>query len=227
MQMPVRVVYQVGMDFVGEDQYVVLHAQFADARQFFPGEDAPGRIVRIRHQQRFRSGQLAVQIVEVDDEPSVRRLYQRIFENAPSVETGLPRERMIHRRLDYDSVSFRCECPERENDPRYDPRREVEPLAAQLPTSVPFDPADDGVPIGVRPVGIAQNGMFRPLAYRFRDLGRCGEVHIGDPERNDVVPAENLVPQVEFFARSAFPAYFLVKIVFHMQSNRLQIYGKL
>ena len=36
-----------------------------------------------------------VQIVEVDDEPSVRRLYQRIFENAPSVETGLPRERMI------------------------------------------------------------------------------------------------------------------------------------
>lgn len=146
MQMPVRVVYQVGMDFVGEDQYVVLHAQFADARQFFPGEDAPGRIVRIRHQQRFRSGQLAVQIVEVDDEPSVRRLYQRIFENAPSVETGLPRERMIHRRLDYDSVSFRCECPERENDPRYDPRREVEPLAAQLPASVPFDPADDGVP---------------------------------------------------------------------------------
>ena len=163
MQMPVRVVYQVGMDFVGEDQYVVLHAQFADARQFFPGEDAPGRIVRIRHQQRFRSGQLAVQIVEVDDEPSVRRLYQRIFENAPSVETGLPRERMIHRRLDYDSVSFRCECPERENDPRYDSRREVEPLAAQLPASVPFDPADDGVPIGVRPVGIAQNGMFRPL----------------------------------------------------------------
>lgn len=138
-------------------------------------EDAPGRIVRIRHQQRFRSGQLAVQIVEVDDEPSVRRLYQRIFENAPSVETGLPRERMIYRRLDYDSVSFRCECPERENDPRYDPRREVEPLAAQLPASVPFDPADDGVPIGVRPVGIAQNGMFRPLAYRFRDLGRCGE----------------------------------------------------
>ena len=53
--------------------------------------------------------------------------------------------------------------------------------------------------------------MFRPLAYRFRDLGRCGEVHIGDPERNDVVPAENLVPQVEFFANSIplviFPFY--------------------
>lgn len=212
------------MNLVRQDHHVVLHAQFADARKLLGRIDASRRIVRVRHQENLRPGELAVEVVEVDPETAVGTLQQRVVDDHPVVESRLPRERMVDRRLDHHPVALLRESTQRENDSGDHARSEVDPLLFHFPTAVTPHPVDHRPEITVRTKGISVNRMPGPADDRFGNgLGHC-KIHIGDPHRNHVRAPEHLVPRVELFAVGRLAGNDFIEIVIHTQLNRSQSY---
>lgn len=141
MNVLMRFVNKVAMNLVRQDHHVVLHAQLADARKLFGRIDPSRRIVRVRHQENLRPGELTIEVVEVDPETAVGTLRQRIVDDHPVVEPRLPRERMVDRRLDHHPVALLRESAQRENDSGDHTRSEVDPLLFHFPTAVTPPPS--------------------------------------------------------------------------------------
>ena len=64
--------HQVGMDFIGDDGYIVPAAEFADPEQLIAGENPAGRVVGIAEEKCACFGEFAIEILEIDLETTSR-----------------------------------------------------------------------------------------------------------------------------------------------------------
>ena len=192
----------------------MLHAQLADADQLLARKNTARRVVRIRHQKDFRTGKFSVEIFEIDLEAPLHFTH-RIVHHHSVIEAYLSRKRMVNRRLDHDPVPRRGESTQCKNNPRHDTGCKVEPLPLDFPSAATFDPADDGIPILIAAIGIAQDRMFGPFTDRIQDCRRRSEFHIGHPQRNDIAAPVKPLPRIQLLAIRSLAGDYLVKIVFH------------
>ena len=202
--MAVGLIDQIAMNLIRKDQHIVFDTQLADTGQLLPGEYASCRVVRVAQQQHLGIGQFLIQIVEIDLVMSVH-LTQRVIHHDTIVQTDLSGKRMIDRGLDHDAVSRLSKGPHRINDTRYHTGGKVEPFSLDFPSAVPIDPANDGLPVAVTAVGVAQNRVFGTFANGFCHSGWCCKIHIGYPHGNHIGPAENLFTEIHLFTVGPFP----------------------
>ena len=221
MQMFVRTIDQVGMDFVGQNQHVVFDTQLADAGQLFPREYPSGRVVGIGHQKDFGLCEFAIEVFEVDlvmipDQPN------RIVEHGAVVEAGLAGKGMVNRRLDHHAVAGLGEGSEGQHQTGHDSRYELQPGWIDFPAIPTIHPLDDRLPIGVAAVGIAQDRVLQAAGDGFQNRWRRGKIHIGHPHGNHITTAENALTEIVFFTKSALSGDHCIEIVFHGRINGIQ-----
>ena len=123
---------------------------------------------------------------------------------------------MIHRRLDDHLVALLREAMQGEGDAFHDARHVAKPLPLDLPVMLVVHPVDNALVIFVRGVGVAKHLMLTPFTDRLDDKVGRAEVHVGHPERHQVLLSESGLQLVHFHAAGASPVDDLIKVVvFH------------
>src|SRR5690606_16832201 len=105
--MPVSGIYEVGVDFVGNDRHAVGRAQLTDAQQLFAGPHPSHRIVRVAEQKQScrRISQFRLQICKVDPITAIAIL-EVIGRHTATAMGDRIKKMVVYRRLDDDFVAF-------------------------------------------------------------------------------------------------------------------------
>ncbi|MPM98115.1 hypothetical protein SDC9_145296 [bioreactor metagenome] len=142
-------------------------------------------------------------------------IFKRVFgDDAPSF-ADRPVERHINGRLDYYLVAGLSESHHREGESGDDARSPAHRLAAEFPAVVFPLPGADRVAQRVGDHRVAKRALVDLLMDRLQHLGRRGEIHIGDPHRQQIAAAEIILESVPFFAVGTSSVHVFIEIVFH------------
>jgi len=203
------------VDLVRDEDDVPADADFAQPLDFAARPDPADRIVWIAEdEQTGLRIDFLFQVLEIHDPPAVVAA-QGVANEASAVVFDGRVEWVIDGRLDDDAVARPGERLNTEVDRRNDAGRFRQPLAPDVPSMAVPQPADDGIRIGRRRTGIAENRMFRPLSNGFGHGRRTGEIHVGDPHRNDVLQPVSAFADIPLQGSGVPPVGSGVKIVFH------------
>ena len=105
---------------------------------------------------------------------------------------------------------------QREGDALHDARHVAEPFPLYLPVMLIVYPVDNTLIIFVRGVGIAEHLVLTALTNRLDDEVGGTEVHVGYPERHQVLLPENGFQLIHFHTAGAPSVNDLIKVVvFH------------
>ena len=98
---------KVAVDFIGDNDDMVVQAKLSDAGQLFPGKSPHGGVMGIGEEEKLGSGmfQLAFQILKVNLLFSVSVLYQRVGNELAAVVFDNSRKRRVYRGLDDDLIA--------------------------------------------------------------------------------------------------------------------------
>ena len=199
----VAIEHQVAEDLVREDDYSILVGQPRHLAQHVDRPGDAGGVVGVAQHQHARMLVLedALQPLEVHAIEARLVGQQGVVDHHAPVARNHVLEGMVDGLLDDDLVAWPGEEVHRQTEARDDAchkgdlvAREVEAVAAALPV-------DDRLPIGIVGAGVAIDGVIgQPPHQRLGDLGADGKIHVGYPQRQQVVAPVVLFEYFNFFA---------------------------
>lgn len=206
----------VGVDLVGDHHHAVRRAQRGQAteRRGVP-RDARG-VVGVGEQQQAASarGEQPLEPLEVHL-ITLRRLAQRVPHHLAVVGARQQVEGVIDGRLHDDSVARAGETVDDQTDALDDAGDVGEPLGPDLPAVAPPLPCDDRGAVALGLDRVAEDRVAEPAAQRLdHEVGRL-EIHVGDPHRQQVLPAVVRAQSVELHGAAAAPLHGFVEVVVH------------
>ena len=180
--------YEIAVDLVGDDENAVLQADITDPLQLLPCPYAADRIVRTAEQIELYAAadDLLFQIRKIDlIAASVEG--QRAVDQSASEAFDQIAEGIIDGTVDEDAVAFFRKGTDR--------RGEGEDHAGSLDYPVRVDGKSE---VGVKPRGeclkvavvgsaVSEDSVFCPGMKRPDDRIRYAKIHIGDPERQELI----------------------------------------
>ena len=155
----------------------------------------------------------SLEIVKIHRIASVRIFNQRIIDHFPVIAFRHKTERMIDRRLDDDLVVRLEESIDYQTYALYDTRDVSKPFAFCLPAVMGQDPLLHRRPVISWLNRIAENRVLKPLAEGLHDERRRLEIHIRNPERDEVRVTVAFPQSIGLQGSGAAPFDNLVKIV--------------
>ena len=173
---------QFAMDLVRNHEYPVPQADVADTPQLFRRPDPSDRVMRVAQQQqlRFRIGGFRFEIVEID-RIAVVPVNEAIGRHFASVVADRRVETVVGRGLDDHPVARNRQGFDDRRQRRNDAARIDDPPGIHLPAVTVLEPPHDGIVIGLRHFGIAENPVRHAPLQGF-DNGWSGtEVHVRHP----------------------------------------------
>ena len=179
------------MDLVADDEEVALDGDPAEGLELRSRPDAPRRIVgAAEDEQPSRSVDPGPQVVEVHRvAPAVEA--EGVADDPAAVVLDGVIEGVIDGRLDDDRVAGAGEGPDDIVQGRHDPGGHGDPVLLDRPAVSPTHPADGGLEERGRREGVSEDAVFDPPPQGF-DHGRRGlEVHVGHPQGDGVLDAED------------------------------------
>lgn len=114
-----------------------------------------------------------------------------------------------------DGVSRLSEAGNKESYARNNAGNEVEPLGMYAPTIAALLPGYDGGGPLWGAHGVTQDLVLETMTQGVEDEGRGGKVHIGHPERKEVVPTPYAGDGVDLQSIGTATVDDLVKVVLH------------
>ena len=150
-------------------------------------EDAPDGIVRVAEQERARARAERVREgVEIHRVPAAGAGRERVLLAREAVVAGGAQDRRIDRRLHEQALAGRGERAQREVEAGDHSRQRHHRVRAHAPAVALGHPlGHDLVQLGLLHE-VAEEALLDARAQRLHDGRRRGEVHVGDPERQDV-----------------------------------------
>ena len=212
---------EVGVDLVADHQDVAFQAQLHHPAEILLGPDDAHRVVGAAQQKQIRLPELFLQVRPVHGPPVVP-LHQLVFDNPPPGELRHVVELAVDRGLNQDIASLGgielnhgAEGLDHSQAEAHEGRVRGPAVPAALP--VP-----DGLEVAGGPGGIAPDPFLRPPLKGVNDgLGGL-KVHVRNPQRDHVLPAELLAPLVVLGGEVFAAVYHLVKIVLHRLASFLK-----
>ena len=119
---------------------------------------------------------------------------------------------IVDRLLDQYAVTGLCERLYRHCQGEYHARSLDQPVLFDLPVMMPFHPSCHRVKIYFLSIAVTKNSMFCPLDQRILHVGRCLEIHVCHPERENVCRLSSPLCKVIFQAVRAPAINDLIKI---------------
>ena len=206
--------HQVGVNFVADEQAVVLQTEFGYLPQLLRGPAAAHGVVGVADNHQFGMLlQLLFQIVEVHlvvvvvDDERVENQFAPIFLHHFI-------KRRIDGGLDENFVVFFGKNLHHEGETCNDARREADPLGGDVPLVALLHPCDDGLVVGIGMEEVAHHGVFESLAEGIQHKVGGAEVHVGNPHRQHVLAAEKVAYFVVFQTVAVFTGDDFVEVVF-------------
>lgn len=206
---------QVGVNLVRDDLHVVLATQLTHTQQLLLRKDTTRRVVGRAEEQRLRTLQLAIEVLEIDLETTIDDLHRVVDQSAVILIDHICKWR-IYRRLDHHAVAFVGQCANCESKACHHTGREAEPLALYRPIVATLLPADDRIEIACGANAVAIYFVISTTNYGLGNFGHYFEIHIGDPHRDDVVASEYTQVFVEFDTSGPFTTRNRVEIILHI-----------
>jgi hypothetical protein len=184
---PVRSEDQVVVNLVGEDGHVVAQADVGDPLQLLPPPDPAHRVVGVAQDQELGIARLRLQIVEVNGVDAVA-LDEAILQKAPLVDPDRPEERVIDRRLKDDPVPLGRQCLQEMADGGHHAGGEKDTGGIHRIAMAAGPPVHDGLGVlrGLQVIPV--DAVGHQAAQGGGDALRHAEVHVGDPERQEIGP---------------------------------------
>ena len=184
------------MDLVGYDEGAVPVAYLCDRNEVFAAPDIASGVVRGAEYHHFHGsfgGQQAVQTIEVH-----LSVLQGVAQHYAAVALRHVGERMVDGRLHYYLVAGLGEEVYGKSDAPYDAGNEAYPVALYLPAVLLEEPVLYGWlhlgRLGIIAVDARVDIFFKFCAYTLRRA----ELHVGYPERGDVLSAEQSLKSLIF-----------------------------
>lgn len=180
------------MYFIGDDHDTIILADVAKTRELFHRPFATDRIVRVAEDEQLgsRLGGETLKVGKVDFEMAVI-IDERVALQCSSVTFHHVEKRRIDRWLDDDSVARRGERLDRDRESRDYAWTPFDPSGVDIPMVAVFLPLLDGLCETWCTESVAIDSLLHAFAKRHDDRGRTREVHVGDPERDEVASAED------------------------------------
>ena len=193
---------------------MVLHAQLHHAAQLLGRPDNAQWVVGVAQQEQVGLLQLGLKVGPVHL-PLAVLLNKLVLQHPAVPRLGHVVELGIHRGLDEDAAPLGGEQLHHGADGLHHAQAEAHQALVDVPAVAALLPAPDGLKIGVRAAGVAPDALLGPLAQGVNDgLGGL-EVHVGDPQGDDVIGAEFLLPLI-VLGRAVFAAVnHHIKIILH------------
>ena len=176
------------MDFIRDYEDTVPEADISDPFQFFPGPHTAYRIVRTAEeiQSDIVADDFLFQILKIDVITAAVKC-QRTVDQPASETVDQIAERVVDRTVQQDAVPFFREGPDRCGKSEDDAGGLYHPAAVDGKSEMGVKPRGKGLKITVVCVSVAENPVFRPGVKRFDDGIRYAKIHIGYPQRQQVV----------------------------------------
>ena len=213
---------QVAVYLVAEDEDVVGGADLRDTFERLPAPDDAAGIVRVAEYQqtvqRVRRQPLQpfeVHLVSLQAAVVPTDLLERVVDDLVAVSLRRDAERVVHGWLDDDALLRLEHCVDNDSDAFHDARHVGEPMAFDGPLMMVRDPFPDRCLPLVGWEGIAKDRVIQSFPYRVDDEGRCGEIHVGHPQRQQVLPSEASSQKLMLHVVGARSVDYCVEIVFH------------
>ena len=121
------------MNFVADDEHIVLYADVTHSLHFLLIPYAAARIVGITEQEEFAAFDFLFKIGKINLKLTVYQFQRTCYKSAPKVECHMM-VRMIHRRLDEHLVTGLCKALQCKRNCRYNAAHEAYFLGLHLPT---------------------------------------------------------------------------------------------
>ena len=213
--------HQVAVDFIGNDQNPIFTTQNPDFLQCLPAPLQTDRIVRItkNHHLRAFCGENPLQILQIHliilAVPT-----QRVGNQLSLIPFDNHLERMVNRRLDNNLIACFGEEIDGECDAFHNTGHICQLLPFHLEAVTAVKPVDYRAPVCVGRAGIAINRMRNPLLQRCGYLSADLEVHVGNPQRCQVVFPEKHTQIVDFRTTASMPVNHFIKIILFHISHR-------
>ena len=205
---------QVGVDLIGEEHHMVLHAQFRHAPQLLRRPDDAQGVVGIAQQEQIGALQLFLKVLPVHA-PHAVLLNKAVFQHVAVPGLGHVVELGVHRRLDQHIAALRGEELDHGGNALHHTQAEAHEGRVDLPAVAALLPVPDGGKVALRPGGIAPDALLGPGGQGVDDGLGGAEIHIRDPQRDDIVRAEFLLPFIILGGVVAGTVHNLIKIIAH------------
>ncbi len=173
---------QIAVYFIGNHRHMMPGTQLPDSGQSIPVPDFAYRIMGIaqNHQAGLRFGQLPFQILKIHGILS-SVIYQRTFQNIPSVITYGIKEHIIYRRLYQHIFPCRSQLPHRTGYNGKHSRGKEQPVPLHLKMMPAAPPALVCLIPVLRHHIVTEDAMLHSFPNRLPDLRGSFKIHIRHP----------------------------------------------
>ena len=209
--------HQVAVDFVGDDQHVVLHADFTQEQQLVLRPATANGVVGIAEDEHLGGLGLLNQLVEVEF-IAISSVYQSVVHQLSAMARNGMMERRVNRWLDDDLVARLSKGQHSHVEAAHHARGERHPILVHIPMVMAQDPFSDGLKICLILEMVAIDGVLGATHDSLADEVWGFKIHVGHPHRQHVGVAKHLLAQVVFNAVGINAVDDLVEIVFHCRS---------
>ena len=202
------------MYLIGYDNNSLTVTYLGHATQLLGRPHPSSRIVWVTKEEEFAAFHIVLETLEVYLILSVYKiesiLAQRTTEVLRHVEIG-----MIYRWLYQDGIAWLSEAVDNEGNAWHDAWHKVDPLGLHLPAVSALLPCHDRrCPLWATH-GVTYDLMLESAAQRINNEGRCGKVHIGHPQREQVFAPPDVRDGVNLQGVGALAIDDLVEVILH------------
>ncbi|MNC22698.1 hypothetical protein D3C75_707050 [compost metagenome] len=189
---------QIAMNFIRNDRHAVPQAQIPKTKQLLTLPHSAARIMRTAQQQQLGSaGHQLFELIIIHDIMAFFKL-QRIDRHLAVIHPDHIIKRIIHRRLQNHLIARVAEQLYRKAQRGNDAGGINNPFLLKLPVMASAVPAGNRLFVGITRHAIAVNPLLHAAQNRFLHGRRALKVHIGYPERKNVLVSEQLLGLVPF-----------------------------
>ena len=191
-------------------------AEGGQAAQAFRIPEYAGRVVGVRkYEQAALFVADCLEVFEIHRIAAVCVLYERVVHDFATVALGYETERMIDRRLDYNLLVRLQEGIDNHSYTLHYAGDVTEPFPLHLPSVMLQYPLLNHRPVVGRLYRVAEYGMLQTLAQGLDNERRGFEVHIRNPEGQEIRLAVAGLERVGLEGACPPSLYLSVEIVFH------------
>ena len=207
---------EVTVNLIDEHKDAGFQTDLSQPVQLLAGPDPACGIVRAGEDQHLDpGGRFGLQILIVKGIPSVLP-NQRGFHQLPAAPCNHVKQRVVVGHGHQHPVTrLGQDAQHHVHGVDYSRRGEGQILLADSKSVALFQPAKNSIIIGLLPDGIAVDRMGCPLLDRLHHTGGTGEVHIGHPHGDHVLPAKIVGFGVPLIGEGPSPVNRGIKVVLH------------
>ena len=191
--------HEVGVNLVGDDENVVREADRGKTLQLFAPPDAPDGVVRAAEEQELHLMPLDL-FLDVGEVHAVRAVLeeQRASDERASVALDRAEERVVDRLGHEYGLTRRSEGANRHGECEDDAWRHDEGVLAGIPAVARAEPLFERPIVVLLRTRIAEDAVLGASANGITHRLRRTKVHVGDPERQNVLGIAALDGEVVF-----------------------------